>query len=129
MKTIKKAILIVEDNESLLHALVEKFTTEDFNVFSALNGQEGLEIALQNKPNVILLDILMPKMDGITMLEELRQKNQWGKQVPVVVLTNLEPNNDMIIRISKCTPTYYLIKSDFKLEEVVDKVNNALTLP
>jgi DNA-binding response OmpR family regulator len=126
MKNIKTIVLIVEDNHSLLHALVDKLTRENFEVLFATDGKAGLEMALENEPAVIILDILMPIMDGMTMLEKLRQANKWGKQVPVIILTNVEPNNDMTIQVSKYTPTYYLVKSDFKLEDIVDKVNEAL---
>ena len=126
MQKIKKIILIVEDNHSLLRALVDKFTMENFNVLFATNGKEGLEIAMKDEPDVILLDILMPIMDGMAVLEKLRQSNKWGKQVPVVILTNLEPDNELTIKTSKYVPAYYLIKSDCKLENIVDKVNEAL---
>jgi DNA-binding response OmpR family regulator len=126
MSKLKTIILIIEDNHSLLRALVDKFTMENFNVIYATNGEDGLKIAIKNEPDVILLDILMPKMDGMAMLGKLRQANQWGKKVPVVLLTNVEPNNDMTIQVSKYTPAFYLVKSDLKLEEVVEKVNKAL---
>jgi DNA-binding response OmpR family regulator len=126
MQKNQTIILIVEDNRSLLSALVDKFRMENFNVLFATDGKEGLEMALKNEPDIILLDILMPKMDGMTMLEKLRQTNKMGKEVPVIFLTNVEPNNEMIMKITKYTPAFYLIKSDFKMEEIVDKVREVL---
>ena len=75
----KKKILIVEDDRALLQALVEKFTSEGFAVLSARNGGAGLANALANHPNIILLDIIMPDVDGLTMLERLRAANAWGR--------------------------------------------------
>ena len=86
MTTLKKIILIVEDDRSLLHALTDKFKLEGFHVLNSENGKEGLEMALKEEPDAILLDILMPIMDGLTMLGELRQANSWGRRVPVVIL-------------------------------------------
>jgi DNA-binding response OmpR family regulator len=123
----QKRILIVEDDASLLRGLTDKFTRENFLVFFARNGVEGLSSALAHHPDVILLDIVMPQMDGLMMLQTLRTKDEWGKHVPVVFLTNLSPDNDKIIaRISEDEPAYYLIKSDFLLSDVVAKVNEAI---
>ena len=117
-------ILIIEDEPSLLAALVKKFSQVGFKVFQAKDGQEGLSVALSSKPDIILLDIDMPKMDGITMLKKLRAES-WGKDVPVIVLTNI---ND----INKAAETLiggvhdYLIKTDWKLEDVVKIVKDRL---
>lgn len=75
-----KKILIVEDEESLLKTLGEKFTLEGFEVVKAQNGVEGLRVALQEHPDLILLDIVMPVMGGMEMLGKLRQ-DDWGKNV------------------------------------------------
>jgi DNA-binding response OmpR family regulator len=125
--SVQKKILIVEDDTSLLRGLTDKFTRENFTVLFAGNGVEGLSSAFLHHPDVILLDIVMPLMDGLTMLQKLRAANEWGKHVPVVFLTNLSPDNDKIIaRISEDEPAYYLIKSDFLLSDVVAKVNEAI---
>ena len=84
-----KKILIVEDEASLRKALVEKFQREGFETFLAFDGVEGLDQAERIQPDLILLDIIMPKMDGMTMLKKLRESGDWGKQVPVIILTNL----------------------------------------
>ncbi len=123
----QKKILIVEDDRSLLRGLVDKFTRENFAVSFASNGVEGLSSATLNHPDVILLDIVMAQMDGLTMLEKLRAASEWGKNVPVIFLTNLSPDNDKIIaRIMKDEPVFYLVKSDFMLSDVVGKVNECL---
>jgi two-component system OmpR family response regulator len=120
---IKKRILIVEDDASLLHGLVDKFTHKQFEVLSAANGAEGLASALENRPQVILLDIIMPQIDGLTMLQKLRETGEWGKSVPVIFLTNLSAENENIMaRIATDEPVSYLIKSAVSIQDVVDKV-------
>lgn len=117
-KTIGK-ILIVEDEHSLLMALSEKFTHEGFEVLTATNGKTGLKSALKNKPNLILLDILMPVMDGMTMLKELR-KDPWGMNVFVLMLTNREPCADLEDESERIPyRSAYLMKSNFDISDIV----------
>ena len=123
----KKTILVVEDEISLLNALRDKLARENFAVLEAKNGEEGLEVALREHPDLILLDIVMPKMDGMTMLRKLRSENEWGKSVPVVILTNLTSADDQRNRdITELEPAYYLVKTDLKLDDVVAKVKERL---
>jgi DNA-binding response OmpR family regulator len=119
-----KNVLIVEDEAPMLKVLTEKFSKEGFTVFEARDGKEGLEVALDKKPDVVLLDILMPTMDGIEMLKRLRE-DPWGKMVPVFLLTNL---NDLekISESVRIGISGYLVKTDWKLEDVVNKVKDKL---
>jgi len=127
---IKKKILIIEDEMSQRKALVDKFTREGFRVIEVQNGEEGLNIALKEQPHIILLDIVMPKMDGLTMLKKLRQKNQWGKNVPVILLTNLSSDYDKVINaITVDEPAYYLVKANWTINDVVEKVKERLAKP
>jgi two-component system alkaline phosphatase synthesis response regulator PhoP len=80
-------ILVVEDEESLATALKEKVVKEGMEGDVARNGELGLELALRKHPDLILLDIIMPVMDGITMLKKLRD-DEWGRSVPVIILTS-----------------------------------------
>ncbi len=126
----KKTILVVEDDASELKALVDKFTREGFSVLQAKNGEEGLESALKNHPDLILLDIVMPKMDGMTMLKKLRETDEWGKTVPVIILTNLTSADEGRNRdITELEPAYYLVKTDWKIDELVAKVRDLLETP
>ena len=117
-------ILIVEDEQSLIRALNEKLEQEGFEVIDALNGEEGLEKALHEHPDLILLDIVMPRMDGITMLKELR-KDEWGKNVPVLLLTNLTDAAKTAEAVENKV-VGYLVKTDWKIEDVVDKIRETL---
>lgn len=123
----KVVIEIVEDDNTLLEVLVDKFTREGFKVIEAKNGKDGLDIALSEHPDLILLDILLPVMDGWTMLQKLRAENEWGKKVPVIVLTNLSSDDEtQIANIVKLEPSYFLIKADWKIEDLVEKVRERL---
>lgn len=123
-----KKILIVEDEEEVTRAISDALTNQDFTTVLAKDGEEGLEIALKEHPDLILLDILMPKMDGMVMLQKLRQ-DAWGKTTPVIILTNVSPNaNSIINSVLQNEPAYYLVKSDVKLEGIVEKIKEVLKI-
>lgn len=125
-----KKILVVEDEVSLRNALRDKLTHAGFTTLEAANGSEGLEIALREHPDLVLLDVIMPVMDGMTMLKKLRTENDWGKSVPVIILTNLSSDSDQIISdVTIFEPSYYLVKSDWKLEDLIIKINDLLKQP
>ncbi|HUY05599.1 MAG TPA: response regulator [Candidatus Paceibacterota bacterium] len=118
-----KKILVVEDDEPTLKALRVALESAGLAVSEAENGIGGLTMAFTEHPDLILLDILMPLMDGWDMLEQLREKDDWGKCVPVIVLTNLSADEDeQIRRIAELGPSFFLVKADWKLEGIVDKV-------
>ncbi len=123
----KHIVLIIEDEPPMLHILVDKLSESGFAVLQAKDGQEGLDLAFQKHPDLILLDVLMPHMDGMTLMTKLRE-DEWGKKVPVIVLTNVSPDgNDVIQSIVKNQPAYYFVKSDIKLENIVDKIHEVLS--
>lgn len=124
MPNARKKILIVEDDIYLLEVLKNKFVVEKFTVFQAPNGKVGLEEAFRNHPDLILLDILMPVMDGMTMLGELR-KDSWGKDVPVILLTNLSDERKVADAMQHGVYDY-LVKADWNLSDVVKKVRSKL---
>lgn len=121
---MKKKILIVEDEVSLRGALEMKLAMEGFDILQASDGKMGLEIALAEKPDLVLLDLILPKLDGITVLKELRA-NEAGKEIPVIILTNLN-SSEMIEKAIAEGSTDYLIKVDWKIDEVVEKVKGKL---
>lgn len=124
---MNRKILIVEDEISLLAALTDKFTREGYEVITSINGKDGLKSALGNHPDIILLDIVMPVMDGITMLHKLRE-DDWGKNVKVILLTNLSnPQPGKVTQTLLKSASGYLVKSDWKIMNVVNQVNKLLT--
>lgn len=120
-----KKILIIEDNESYLSILAQKLTLEEFEVATAKDGEEGLKKATDDQPDIILIDLLLPKLNGIQIMEELR-KSDWGKNVPLIILTNVNPDDEILQTIMKNKPTYYLVKPEVKLEDIVEKIKNIL---
>jgi two-component system, OmpR family, alkaline phosphatase synthesis response regulator PhoP len=118
----KKKILIAEDERSLLLLLQEEFTNEGFSVVTALDGEEGLAVAEKEKPDLILLDIRMPKIDGITMARKLKEA---GNNTPIIFLTNLD-DVEHTSKALEVNQTDYLIKSDWKFEEILEKVKAKL---
>ena len=129
MTPLGKKILIVEDEQSLRMSLQDTFSAEGFEVFAASNGEEGLKLALEKSPDIILLDLLMPKMDGMTMLRKIRSENAWGKNVPVIILTNLTADDEKRMKdITELEPTYYLEKVNWHMKDVVEKVKERLGL-
>lgn len=120
-----KKILIVEDEQDMREALVDKLTREKFYVLEAKNGEEGLEQSFKEHPDLILLDIVMPKMDGMTMMKRLRE-DKWGENVPIILLTNLSADEKIMRGIVEDQPIFYLVKSDWKIGDVVEKVKERL---
>jgi len=121
---MKKTILVVEDDTALKIALYKKLKEEEFSVLEADNGVDGLEIAKKSHPDLILLDIIMPVMDGMTMLKELR-KDEWGKNAVVIFLTNLSEEG-AIAQATELGSFGYLIKTDWSLSELVKKIKEKL---
>jgi len=124
MNKIEKKILIIEDEESILQAMIDKFSRQGFEVIKAVNGQDGLSSALTEHPDLILLDLLLPIMDGIDLLKKLRA-DKWGKSVPVIVLTNLSEARK-VSEVVDIGIDDFLIKTDWKLEDLVKKVEKRL---
>lgn len=123
-----KKILITEDEEAMQRAISEALSNQGFITITAKDGEEGLKTALGEHPDLILLDILMPRMDGMVMLQKLRL-DEWGKTVPIIILTNVTPNaNSVINSVLQNEPAYYLVKSDVKLEGIVDKIKEVLKI-
>ena len=123
----KQTILIVEDELPLLKVYADRFSEEGFLVLKASNGQEGLDLAIKEKPDLILLDILMPVMDGLTMMQKLRENNTWGSSVPIMLLTNLSADEKRIKKIvDENQPAYYLVKLDWSLSAIIEKAKMAV---
>lgn len=117
-------ILIIEDEELIQQALKDKFTFEQFVVLTADNGQSGLEMALENHPDVILLDLQMPVLDGFGVLEKLRA-DPWGAQVPIIVLSNKDTSASVYMSLKNRVQDYF-IKAETSLETLVGAVRDIL---
>ena len=120
----KYTILIVEDESDLRMLINSKLTEEGYNTLEAENGKVGLETAIAQHPDVILLDIVMPVMDGLSMLKELRQ-DPWGKEARVIILSNLSEAEKIGEGMEKNVYDY-LVKSDWNPNDIVDLIKKKL---
>lgn len=117
-------ILIVEDDPILLKMYSEKFTFEGFSVLNARDGEEALKVAVESSPDIILLDIMLPKMSGTDFLEKYRGVNS-GKNTPVLALTNLAEEEEKQ-KALKLGVKEYLVKAMQNPEQVVEKIKKYL---
>jgi DNA-binding response OmpR family regulator len=123
--TTKKKILVIEDELALLKILCDQLTERGYEVSQAMDGKEGLEKAKSINPDLIMLDIKMPVMDGMTMLNLLR-KEKGGDKIKIIILTNIEPDAGIIEDVINDRPFYYFLKSDTKLQNLFAKVEKLL---
>ena len=123
----KIKILLVEDDSFLLGMYVTKFEMENFKVITAEDGEKAMRLALKESPDIILLDILLPKQNGFEVLRQLKA-DQATVNVPVILLTNLS-QKDEIEQGLKLGAEDYLIKAHFMPSEVVEKIKKALNSP
>lgn len=119
-KENQKIILIVEDDPILLKMYTEKFTFEGFTVLNAKDGQEALDKATKENMDIILLDIMLPRMSGTDFLEKFKATAK-GKDIPVIALTNLAEEEERLKAI-KLGVKEYLVKAMQTPEQVVEKV-------
>jgi two-component system OmpR family response regulator len=123
----KKSILIVEDEEAVSFALGEALKSEGFDVSTAPDGAQGLKLALEKHPDLILADLLMPGMNGLEMIREIR-KDSWGEKAMVIILTNVSDVGTLEHAMQEGT-FYYIMKGDTSMQDVVAKVKAQLLPP
>lgn len=120
MANNKFKILLIEDDPFLLSMYTTKFELENFKVITAEDGQKGLRLAIEESPDIILLDILLPKMNGFEVLKELKSDNNVNN-IPVILLTNLSQRDEVEQGLNLGADDY-LIKAHFMPSEVVEKI-------
>lgn len=121
---LNKKILIAEDEIAMLDALVKKFTMAGFEVVPASDGAEAVKLALKNKPDLLVLDIIMPKLDGLDVIKQVRA-DKWGSDVPIIMLTNLS-DAQHVSEAAKFKVFDFLVKTDWRLEDVVQLAKSKL---
>lgn len=119
-----KKILFIEDESALQRAATTVLSDEGYAVLSALDGEVGIRLAQDERPDLILLDIILPKKNGFEVMEELK-KDERTSRIPVIILSNLAENTDLEKALALGATTY-LVKINYKLEEVVEKIKNIL---
>ena len=119
-----KTVAIIEDDQILVKALGDELKDAGYQVIKAFNGRDGLALVLKEHPDLILLDIVMPEMDGNTMLSSLRQ-DPWGRDVPVIILSDLNEAS----KVTKALVQQafdYMVKSSWTLDDIIKRVNDKL---
>lgn len=117
---VKSKILVAEDDNFLLLAIKDKLSRAGFEVVTAINGVEALKEMREKKPDLILLDLVMPQKGGFETLEEMRADNELS-DIPVIILSNLGNESD-IKKAKELGAEDYLVKANFSLKRVVEKV-------
>ena len=115
-----KKILIIEDEKLMLDLLQRKLTKEGYEILVARDGEEGIRVIKEVKPNLILLDIIMPKMGGFEVMEEMN-KDKELKKIPVIVISNSGQPVELD-RAQNLGAKDWMIKTEFDPQEVIDKV-------
>ena len=119
-----KKILFVEDEQAIQKTFGEFLTASGYQVISALDGELGLSLAKKEKPDLILLDIILPKLHGLEVLNSLKKDNE-TKDIPVIILTNIEEAGD-VEKAIELGATAYLVKTSYKLDELLLKVKEII---
>ncbi len=119
-----KVILFIEDESVLQKTFGEILKQEGYEVISALDGEIGLRLAKEKKPDLILLDLILPKINGFDVLKKLKEDKE-TQGIPVIILTNLEGIGD-VDKALELGATTYLVKAQYTLEEMVEKIKKAL---
>jgi len=119
-----KTILLVEDESALQKTFGDLLSKEGYEVIAALDGEAGFRLAKSKKPDLILLDLILPKMHGFDVLKNLKAGPE-TKEIPIIILTNLEDMKDVETALEMGATTY-LVKAQYTLDEIVEKIKNVL---
>jgi len=119
-----KTIIIVEDDKFLLGILSDRFEAEGFTVIQAMNGSEAVKKTGEARPDLVLLDLILPELNGFEVMEKLKADAR-TKNIPVIILSNLGSEEDME-RGKKLGAVDYLVKAYFTPDEIVQKVREAI---
>ncbi|PIR71906.1 MAG: response regulator [Candidatus Nealsonbacteria bacterium CG10_big_fil_rev_8_21_14_0_10_36_24] len=119
-----KKILFIEDESVLQKAFGDVLQQKGYKILSALDGEIGLRMARSEKPDLILLDLILPRLHGFEVLKKLKEDPE-TKEIPVIVLTNLEKMED-INKAIELGATTYLVKTEYKIEEVIEKIKKII---
>jgi CheY-like chemotaxis protein len=124
-----KKVLMVEDDVAMREIVVHKLSTAGFEVKEAEDGKQGIDLVTQEKPDIVLLDLMLPEVDGFQVLEAIRKNPD--KQIadtPVIILSNLWSNKD-ILKTKALKVQAYMVKAYFTTEEIMKKINEVLANP
>jgi len=120
-------ILLIEDEKDLREALASFIQQAGYTVHTAANGEEGIRLAGEKTPDLLLVDIRMPVMSGYQMVKKLRAESAWGAKVPIIYLTNISQESDQEREdIAATNPIAYIVKSDVQPDQVIAKIRETV---
>jgi len=117
-------ILFIEDEEALQKSLTKALQLEGFDVLSAHDGQSGIDMTEKERPDLVLLDLILPKVDGFEVLKRIKTSPS-TKEIPVIILTNLEQIQS-VEKLIQYGPLNYLVKANYNLDEIIEKIREVL---
>jgi DNA-binding response OmpR family regulator len=120
-----KKILVIEDDENLRSVLNDSLAKEGYSTLEAKNGEQGLELALSEHPDLILLDIILPDLNGIDMLKQIRGDEAWGQSAKVIMLTNLSDSQSVAACLDLGAHSF-LVKSDWQIQDILKVIQDEL---
>ena len=123
MDEISKKILIIEDDKDFLWILEQSLSSNGFSIIHALNAEDGLVLAEKEKPDLIVIDIKLPKMDGITMAKKIKEK---GIKSQIMFLTSFSDAEHISQAIESVSETDYIVKSDTPVDNIVSRIKEKL---
>jgi len=123
MNEIIKKVLIVEDDKDFLWILKQSFNNQGLSMLYALDGEEGLAMAEKEQPDLMIIDILLPKIDGITMAQKIKEK---GVSSQMIFLTNLKDQDHIIKVLEAVGEVDYIVKADTRIDTIVSRVKSKL---
>ncbi len=119
-----ETILIIEDDKFLRDLMAQKLTKEGYEILEAIDGEIGIKKVREEKPDLVLLDLILPGIDGFEVLSRMKENPDLAK-IPVIILSNLGQRED-VERGLKMGAVDYLIKAHFTPREIIDKIKNAI---
>lgn len=119
-----KKILFIEDEPTLQKVASEVLRQEGYSIKSFIDGQQGMEAIKEDKPDLVLLDLILPSKNGFEILKEMKS-DKATKDIPVIILTNLEGSRD-VEKALELGATTYLVKANYELDDIVKKVKDTL---
>jgi DNA-binding response OmpR family regulator len=123
---LKKKIFIIEDDKIISDVLNDALVEAGFEVARAFDGEEGLALVESSQPDLLLLDILLPKMDGLTIAKKLKENSE-TTDIPIFILTVLEKNESVAEALQNGVYEY-IVKTDFKVEDIVSRIKKKLEI-
>ena len=126
-KNSKKKVLVIDDDDNLRNVLMDALNASGFESTGAASGEEGLKTALESHPDAVILDVMMPKMDGWQVFDKLRA-DEWGKKAKIIMLTS-QGQMENVARAVEKKAFNYIVKSDLNIDNLAGIVNNLIDNP